>query len=213
MAQQPPVPAANTDAPSVGRLMSFSDAVIAIAITLLALQLRVPTIKHAKSGSELWHALSDVASQFSTYGITFALIGIYWLGHHRAFRHITGHDRHLAELNLLFLFTISFLPFPADLLGHYPNNRTAVVIYGGNLAAVSMAAAGLWLYALRANLTEPDLDPRVARSFALRPLLTGVIFLVSIGLAFVSVNAGARLWLLAFPILLVIRRAYPDLDD
>jgi uncharacterized membrane protein len=212
-AESGPLPARGAETPSISRLVSFSDAVFAIAITLLALQLRVPTIKDSHSARELSHALADVDGQFFTYGITFTLIGLYWLAHHRIFQYIVGHDRRLAELNLLFLFTISFLPFPADLLGHYPSNRTAVIVYAGNLAAVSAASATLWVYATRAHLTDPSLSPRLARYFVLRPIVTGAVFLASIGVAFLSADAGARLWLLAFPALLLVRRLYPENRD
>src|SRR3954447_18632969 len=80
--------APTTDAPSVSRLVMFSDAVFAIAITLLALQPRVPEIKDPKSASQLARALGDLSSEFITYLITFTLIGTYWLAHHRVFEHI-----------------------------------------------------------------------------------------------------------------------------
>ena len=197
------------DAPSVGRLLSFSDAVFAIAITLLALELRIPEIPHATSARELVRALRGADAQFLTYGITFAVIGVYWLGHHRMFRHIAGHHRRLAELNLLILFAVSFLPFPANLLGRYPDNRTAVIIYGSNLAAVSAASAALWLYAMRAGLTEANLDPTLGRYLLLRPLVTGAVFLVSIGVAFASTTCATRTWYAAFVVFLAMRRAFP----
>ena len=205
MAESPSLRAAQNDAPSVTRLMSFSDGVFAIAITLLALQLRVPTIRDSHSAQELWRALADLSSQFFTYGITFALIGVYWLGHHRAFQHITGHNRRLAELNLLFLFTVSFLPFPAGLLGRYPQNRTAVIVYAGTLAAVTITSAILWMYAVHADLTEPGLSPRLRYYLMVRPLAVAGVFLASIGVAFVSTIAATRLWLFAFPALLLVR--------
>ncbi len=213
MAESGPLGSANVDAPSVNRLISFSDAVFAIAITLLAIQLRVPAIKHSTSADELARALGDLSGQFFTYGITFVLIGIYWLGHHRMFQHISGHNRRLAELNLLFLFTVSFLPFPADLLGHYPNNRTAVVVYASSLAAVTLMSVAIWVYATRAGLTEPDLNPRFRYYFTIRPLVIAVVFLASIGVAFVNVRIATRLWFLAFPALLVGRLLSPDPED
>ena len=205
MAESRPLRTDHSDAPSVIRLMSFSDAVFAIAITLLALQLRIPTIRDSRSADELSRALANLSGQFFTYGITFVLVGIYWLSHHRMFRHITGHNRRLAELNLLFLFTVSFLPYPAGLLGRYPENRTAVILYAGTLAGVTITSAILWLYAVRAGLTEPELNPRLRYYFSVRQLAVAVLFLVSIGVAFVSVSAASRLWFLAFPLLLAVR--------
>jgi uncharacterized membrane protein len=213
MAESRPVDRASADAPNVVRLVSFSDAVFAIAITLLALQLRVPEIKDPKSAHELSRALGDLSGQFFTYGITFVLIGVYWLGHHRMFQHITGHNRRLAELNLLFLFTISFMPFPADLLGRYPRNRTAVIVYASTLTVVTLMSVALWEYAVRAHLTEPDLNPRYRYYFTIRPLVIAAVFAASIGVAFVNVTAASRLWFVAFPALLVMRLLSRDPED
>jgi uncharacterized membrane protein len=200
---------ADADAPSVLRLVTFSDAVFAIAITLLALQLRVPTIKDPKSASQLARALGDQGTEFFTYLITFALIGVYWLAHHTVFEHIRGHNRRLSELNLLFLLTVSFLPFPADLIGHYPDNQVAVMVYGGTLAAVSLTSGTLWMYAYRTGLTTADVTPRLAHYYLLRAGVPAAVFLASIPVALASAHAAARLWLLAFVGLLVLRRLYP----
>jgi uncharacterized membrane protein len=213
VAARAPLGRSGSDAPSVVRLVSFSDAVFAIAITLLAIQLRVPEIKDPKSGHELSRALGDLSGQFFTYGITFVLIGVYWLGHHRMFQHITRHNRRLAELNLLFLFTISFMPFPADLLGRYPHNRTAVIVYASTLTVVTLMSVALWEYAVRAGLTEPDLNPRFRYYFTLRPLVIAAVFAASIGVAFVNVTAASRLWFVAFPALLVMRLVSRDPED
>jgi uncharacterized membrane protein len=138
---------------------------------------------------------------------------VYWLGHHRIFRYIIGHNRRLAELNLLFLLTISFLPFPADLFGRYPENRTALIVYAGALGAATLMSAVIWIYAVHAGLTEPDLQPRLRYYFMIRPLAIAAVFLVSIGVAFVNVKAAARLWLIAFPALLLVRFLSRDPED
>src|SRR5436190_687993 len=77
--------AAPDDSPSVARLVSFSDGVFAIAITLLAFQLRIPKVANGFSGSELANALGHDAHQFVVYGVSFAIIGKFWVIHHRAF--------------------------------------------------------------------------------------------------------------------------------
>ena len=208
-----PESASGSGALSVGRLVTFSDAVFAIAITLLALQLRVPSIKDPKSASQLSHALSDNHSEFFTYGLTFAIIGLYWLAHHRSFQYIVKSDRRLAELNLLFLLTISFLPFPADLLGHYSDNRTAVIFYAASLAATSLMSLALWLYAVHAHLTTADLDRRESRYLGLRAAVPAAVFLASIPLAFVSLSTASSVWFLAFIGLILLRHRSPHPED
>jgi hypothetical protein len=94
------------------RVLFFSDAVFAIAITLLIVDLRVPDVPHLQSGQLLRHAIPQIGG----FAYSFAAIGLFWLAHHGLFRHIKGLDRRLVLLNLLFLGTIAFVPYPTALL-------------------------------------------------------------------------------------------------
>src|SRR5215831_20816639 len=93
------------------RVLFFSDAVMAIAITLLVVDLRVPDVV-----LDPGHELGADAHRILSFGISFVVIGLFWLGHHHLFRFITAMDRRLILLNLLFLGTIAFLPYPTALL-------------------------------------------------------------------------------------------------
>ena len=200
------------DSPNVGRLVSFSDGVFAIAITLLAFQLRVPRIANGLSASELLNALGRDAHQFVVFGVSFAVIGNYWVVHHRAFHHMSGHDRALAYVNLVFLFTLSFLPFSANLFGQYRDNRTAVVFYGASLAAVSLSFALVWFTALRHGFITTETDPRMIRMMSWRAILAPVIFVGSTALAaFVSRQFVEYSWLAVVITLLGVNLAYADL--
>src|SRR5919197_2493902 len=98
----------------VERIAFFSDAVFAIAMTLLVVQLSVPT----GPAGELGHTLRARGSKFFAFGLSFLVIGQYWLAHHRVFRHIRRYDLGLLWLNLLWLLAIAFLPFPTAVLGN-----------------------------------------------------------------------------------------------
>ena len=97
------------------RLEIFSDAVIAIAITLLVLDIRVP---QAPQG-QLLHALGRQWPSYAAYVLSFAVIGIMWVSHHSMFERIREIDRGLLFSNLLLLLGIAFLPFPTPLLAEY----------------------------------------------------------------------------------------------
>ena len=103
-------------------MLFFSDAVFAIAITLLAIDLKVPRSSglekaplHCPDTATLCHFGIDQPGLIS-FGISFAVIGLFWLGHHGIFRHIVALDRALISINLLFLGTIALLPYPTALL-------------------------------------------------------------------------------------------------
>ena len=124
----------------IERTAYFSDAVIAIAITLLALNLEVPEIPSGPVAAELPGRLLELRSQFLSFVISFLVIGNYWMAHHRTFNYIRGYDRRLLLLNFLFLMWVVLMPFSASLLGEYHDQQISVVLY-----ATNMVLAGLTL--------------------------------------------------------------------
>jgi uncharacterized membrane protein len=133
---------ADGEAP-VTRVEMFSDGVLAIAITLLVLELPFDKV----GPGELGHALGDHWARFAAYGLSFIGIGILWLHHHAIFTAIGHADRTLVLLNLILLFCAAFLPYPTSLIGDYlsaggSNARVAMVLYSGTWTVVS-AGAGL----------------------------------------------------------------------
>jgi uncharacterized membrane protein len=165
------------------RIVFFSDAVFAIAITLLALDIRLPDA----APHELATALLAVWPKCVGYVISFLIVGVYWMGHHRAFRYITRYDEWLIWLNFLLLLVIAFLPFPTSLIGEYPLQPLVVAFYAVVLALAGLLATALWLYAARGyRLVDARLDPQLIRQFTLRPLSTSMVFLLSVPIAFVD---------------------------
>jgi uncharacterized membrane protein len=192
------------------RILFFSDAVFAIAITLLIVDLRVPDVAHLQSGRQLRHAIPQIGG----FAYSFAAIGLFWLAHHGLFRHIKGLDRPLVLLNLLFLGTIAFVPYPTALLAAAGDQVPATVFYAASLAAVGLAEAAVWLYAIRIReLALPGVSPAVRRWVLLRILRTPVVFLLSIPVALVQPNLAKWLWLLIFAGGFVLRRFEPTEDE
>jgi len=192
------------------RVLFFSDAVFAIAITLLIVDLRVPNVPHVQSGRLLRQAIPQIGG----FAYSFAAIGLFWLAHHGLFRHIKGLDRRLVLLNLLFLGTIAFVPYPTALLSAAGDQVPATVFYAASLAVVGLAEAAVWLYAIRIReLALPGVSPAVRRWVLLRILRTPVIFLLSIPVALVQPNLAKWLWLLIFAGGFVLRRFEPAEDE
>jgi uncharacterized membrane protein len=178
------------------RLIFFSDGVFAIAITLLALDLRLPPHEGPMTSAALAHALVGTLPRLLTFFISFQVVGVYWLAHHRGFSMIQGFDRTLALLNLLFLMTIVFLPFPTTMLGEYGNLTTAAVFYGASLVAASLTSNLLWAYAARGRrLIAPEVPAADVRASTVRGLVTLALFLLSIPLAFVRPILAQVVWL------------------
>jgi len=109
-----------------------------------------------------------------------------WVGHHNQFHFIRRVDRSLLWLNILFLMTISFLPFSTALLGSYPDRQACMVIYGCNLIA-NGAALWHWAYATsRHRLVDPEIDGGLVGMAKSRILFSPAICLIAIGLSFLS---------------------------
>jgi uncharacterized membrane protein len=144
--------------------------------------------------------------------VSFAIIGQFWLTHHRAFHHLSGHDRMLAYVNLVFLFTISFLPFSSNLFGQYRDNRTAVVLYGGSLAAVSLAFALVWFTAVVRGFVDPSTDPRLVRMLSWRAGLASAALVGSTVLAFFASRTVVELsWLTVLVVFIGLAVVFADI--
>jgi uncharacterized membrane protein len=182
----------------VERLVFFSDAVFAIAITLLALEIRLPELHHVTT-HKLAKALLDLLPQFYGFAISFWIIAVYWIAHHRIFGYIRAYDRRLLVINLLFLMWIVLMPFSASLLGRYGANQLAEVVYFTHMILTSLSMALLWWYAARdRRLVDPDIDPFVIRYNYARILSLPVVFLFAIGISFISTAAAGYTVLLLF---------------
>ena len=142
--------------PGIDRLLTLTDGVVAIALTLLVLQFRVPVDsvlqRHPQSASVLWHSLSIDRDELISYFVAFLVIAQFWLVHHRVLRTMHGHHEGLARRNFGFLLALTLMPFTSGLLGRYGNNPVAVTLFGLNLAALSIGIQWISRYALRHGL-------------------------------------------------------------
>jgi uncharacterized membrane protein len=174
------------------RVLFFSDAIFAIAITLLVLEIKVPGHEN-NPGAEISAALPHMFA----FGISFVVIGLFWMGHHSLSRYIAAFDRGLIGINLLFLGIIAFLPYPTGLLSG-SNGRLAwqaTVFYACCIAAAGLAELAIWRYAIGKDLLKPEATPALRREVTLRLLVAPVVFLLSIPVAFYSPDVATYCWL------------------
>jgi len=184
--------------PSTNRTEAFSDAVIAIAITLLVLEIRVPAVGPHES---LAHALLHLWPKYATYAVSFLTIGVMWINHHALFERIARVDRRLLFVNIAVLMAIAFVPFPTAVLGDYLQDsnasRAASVLYGANMLLVGLGFLALWLHLLpHPELRRPDFQDADVRSGLRRTLFGPACYVVAIAVSFV--NAYAALAIYAF---------------
>ena len=194
-------PGPNAETSGIDRVVFFSDAVFAIAMTLLVLPL-IPV----GSPTGDWPGLGGKGPQLYAFALSFWVIALYWLGHHRMFRRIRAYDETLLFLNLLLLFGIAFLPYPTAISGRYPDSVGATVFYAASLSGIGVVVTTCVWYAFRFRRLG-DADELVLRGMLVRSLIVPAVFIPSIPIAFASVTVARGMWWIAFVLGLVARRS------
>jgi uncharacterized membrane protein len=194
-------PAVSSD---TSRLETFADGVMAIAITLLILEVRVPPV----GGRSLTTELAAEWPSYAGYAVSFLTIGIIWVNHHQMFKLIGRVTHGFLMLNVIFLMTIAFLPFPTALVADYiriPDSRTtATVVYGLTMVAIAIMFNVVWRSASRdGRLLIDGVDragvERISKSYLGGPVAYTVATLLAFVNAFLSLGvfaAMALFWLL-----------------
>ncbi len=186
------------DLPSVARLLTLSDNVVAIALTLLVFQLKVPAtalVARQDSAADLAAQLAKQADQLISYLVAFYVVAQFWLAHHRVFRRVAGHHEGLAWWNFAFLFTITAMPFTSSLLGSYGSNPLAVDIFAVNVLLAALATQATLVFGQRHDVAIAPAGAEV-RATRARVTVVMIALAVSIGLAWVNTSAAKYCWLL-----------------
>jgi len=189
------------DAPSIGRLLALTDGVVAIALTLLVLQLQVPVNfvldHHPQSASGLWHSLDIDRDELVSYLISFLLIAQFWLVHHRILRSMRGHHEGLAWRNFGFLLALTLMPFTSDVLGRYGQNPVAITLFGLNLAALSLSIQWISRYAkVHSLMTDRKQSNHEELLTRVRAVLVLAVIALAITLAWTASSVSNDCWLL-----------------
>jgi uncharacterized membrane protein len=191
------------------RVVFFSDAVFAIAITLLALDLRLPELPPGQTDASLLDTLSRMWPSVYAFVLSFVVIAAFWLGHYRTFRHIIDIDGRLIAINFGLLFCIVLLPFPTSVLAAEGDLSSAAVLYAGFGVATGIASTVLWVYPARiAHLMGPEVTPAIARGVTIRAAITPAVFAASIPVALVMPAGAWVLWFLAPVLQAVVSRRF-----
>jgi uncharacterized membrane protein len=179
------------------RMLVFSDAVMAVAITLLVLDLKLP---ESVTDAELAGVLRGSLHGIGVYALSFVVIGLVWMGHHAQFSYIQRVDGALLWLNLFFLMTIGLIPFVTSLLSDH-GNALATSLYAATLVTTSLLSALMWWYASRdPELMPADVPGAVRREGLIAPLLNAAVFAFSILIAVAwSATVAQWSWLLLIP--------------
>ncbi|MER5893916.1 TMEM175 family protein [Streptomyces sp. NPDC001876] len=194
-------PAAETrthrNAPDVARLIALSDAMYAIAMTLLVINVAVP----AHLDDAAFHkALSDALPNLGAFALSFTLIAGFWRDHRRILTALPTETAVVTRLILLGLGLVALLPFPTGLLAEYASQPEAVALYAGVMAAIHAVHATLLVLTQHQVHPSPASSAAVTRRRFTAQLVSSVlIFGLSVPLAFVNTEGAMWFWLTLIP--------------
>ncbi|HMK24920.1 MAG TPA: TMEM175 family protein [Chitinophagaceae bacterium] len=164
------------------RLILFSDAVFAIAITLLVIEIKIPELGRGQvTDDHLLEKLTELIPKFVGFLVSFLIIGQYWIVHHRMFGYVINFNQRLIWLNLFFLLCVALMPFSTGFYSEYAGMPvlSPVIFYTCNIAMLGILNFFMWRYLSNPDkgLTE-NLSPQVARYSSIRAITVPVIFII-----------------------------------
>ncbi|HWL02513.1 MAG TPA: TMEM175 family protein [Microbacteriaceae bacterium] len=171
---------------SADRVAYYSDAVYAIAMTLLVLDLKIPD-----GATSALQVLQEEWQSYVAFMLSFVIIAYSWMSHHRRFKYVIGYDSGLLVVNLVLLFFVVSLPFPTALVSRFAPETSAVVVYAAAVALLELAELVEWIYLKRRGLLSPEIDSGVFWYVFWDFLPAVVVFGGSVVVAFVAGGSAA----------------------
>jgi uncharacterized membrane protein len=193
------------------RALAFSDGVFAFAITLLVTTLDVPDLSGPDINAQLIDQVEELGPRFGSFFLSFAVIGLLWLRHHRLLSRVRQLDTGALVLNLVLLAFIVLMPFSTEMFGRYGDTWFAVSVYALNIAIEALAFTALWWYCVTRDMLGEDLTPRQVRYELLLRAVVPACFLVSIPLALLASTEVAHItWVASIPAQMLLARILVD---
>ncbi|MEO6929295.1 MAG: TMEM175 family protein [Casimicrobiaceae bacterium] len=184
------------------RLEAVTDGIFAVTMTLLVLDLRLPS---NLAEAELWRALLAQATAIDDYVISFVVLCVFWIAHLRLLRRIESIDTLFTAVNLAFLLFTTFVPILTTFAGHNPGRVTPAVLYGVNLIAILATEMIMWRHALPELVDSSVTDAEAAWRLVRHKLLIAMaVVLVGMALAILEIRQGFKAGFASYTYLLLV---------
>ena len=181
----------------LSRIEAFSDGVIAIIITLMILEIKIPTIDSNATSVDIWTKVYAMLNPFVAYVLSFVMVGVLWVNHHQFLRQLKHADRNLLWYNLHLLFWMSILPIPTNFLGQDFKRPEITALYGFAMFMCAFAFLLMREYVNRRphlfidNLSE-DLRKKARRKL----ISSAVLYFISIFAGYISIYISLGIFVL-----------------
>ncbi len=171
---------------SVERLSALSDGIFAVAMTLLVLDIRLPSATVIHSEGALLNALAAMAPQWITYLMSFLTLGIFWAGQQTQLNHLGEGSRDLTWIHLGFLFAVTLVPLSTRLLGEFIHFRLALMVYWANLLLLGAMLYWSWKHAEAHKLIKEETPPEIRAAICRRIILAQSLYAIGAALCLVN---------------------------
>ncbi len=192
------------------RLKTLADGVFAIVMTLLVLDLSVPAVKGSSANSDLLHRLAEMWPEFLIYGLSFMILGVFWVIHHSIYADVKRYDTTLVWLNIVFLMFVSLIPYSTSIVGKNGFITVTAVIYGINMLLLFNLGWATFAFTTgKRRLVGEDYDPRIITGGKRMGFVYTMIMLPAIAVAFVHPKVSFivyALFVLAFIFITILGR-------
>ena len=170
----------------INRTIAISDGVFAVSLTLLVLEIRIPAQQLFHSEAELLNTFIGLGPKFLMYFLAFMTTGIFWTGHSAQYKHIVNSDRNLSWINLLFLLSVTLLPFSTAFLGDYPHHKFPVFIYWLNILLMGLMLYIHWSYAVKHKFVSTETFELVDKALRRRIIVAQSLYFIGMLLCFLN---------------------------
>lgn len=189
------------NSPSTTRIEAFSDGVLAIVITLMVLEIKLPQLAEEISNKPAWQALQNLSVKLLAYALSFLMVALFWINHHELFHQIRYGAPGLLWLNTLWLFFICLLPFPTAFLGEHPHLELSSLIFAIEMFCCSITFFGIRLYSFKYGLS--NISTAQATKDLQRSAIAPSLYLLAAALSWWSVYVSFTIFILVPSIFIV----------
>jgi uncharacterized membrane protein len=187
-----------------GRIEALSDGIFAIAMTLLVFNFKVPDLPHGAANVMVAPAILRLWPQFATYFVSFASLGVFWIGHHNIYHVVRRSNRTLLALNIAFFMSVSLVPFSTSLLNAFEQTQAALLFFGCNLTLIGLLLFLQWFYAATQDgMIVSELSSVYRRHVRNRLLAYPAVVTCTMILCFWSVSLSLIIYLSLLPLYLI----------
>ena len=188
-------------------IISFADAIFAFSITFMAISITIPNLAQNLTQTQVIDKLLESIPEFEIYVISFFMIGVYWIGYHQMFNQIVNSDTTVTWLTLVFLFFITLITLATNVEIGF-GYQIVFVLYALVLAIAGALLTITWLHAVKNKLIDKDLTQREIHSISLGGMVPMVIYILSILVSFIDLQAAYYFWIAIIPAKVIVGKKY-----